>query len=184
MIFPITTSDTPLEFDALPALKCTCWQPGSHRVHTLARLYVHGGALRLSLCAFERQPTPESAMGFALAGGGQPVLFVGLDPAAAWLQSFPATPTSLPGPAVPAASGSLVVERFSGEDEQGWYWGGRLTLPGDVLAQAGCTTQPGSTFRAGLLKYGTGPLGSSYRPADPEKPLDATGFDEFLVVDY
>lgn len=184
MIFPITTSDTPLEFDALPALKCTCWQTGSHRVHTLARMYVQGGALRLSLCAFEREPAPESAMGFALAGAGRQVLFAGLDPAAAWLLSFPATPSPLPGQTAPAASESLAVERFSGVDEQGWYWGARLTLPGQALAQAGCTAQPGSTFRAGLLKYGTGPLGSSYRPADPEKPLDATSLDEFLVVDY
>lgn len=184
MIFPITTSDTPLEFDALPALKCTCWQAGSHRVHTLARMYVQGGALQLSLCAFEREPAPESAMGFALAGTGRQVLFAGLDPAVAWLQALPATPCPLPGQAAPAASKPLAVERFSGVDEQGWYWGARLTLPGDVLAQAGCTAQPGGTFRVGLLKYGTGPLGSSYRPADPEKPLDATGLDEVLVVDY
>ena len=184
MVFPVTTSDSPLEFDTLPALKCRYWQSGSRRVYTLARLYSLYGGLQLSLCAFERVPATDSSIGLALTGNSGQMLWVFLTPKKAGMLLLPTAPATLPGTSALDNSVPLAADHFSGNDEQGWYWGGRLSLSQQVLAKAGCPLRPKGTFRAGLLKYGTGPLGASYPPGDAKKPLDATFFNEFLILDY
>ncbi len=154
MVFPVTISDSPLEFDSLAALKCRVWQPGAHRVYTMARLYLLNGDLQASFSAFERKPLPGSAI-LLRVGGQDAALHLCLTPEKAALLCGGAAPL----PADVLAQGSAVeARRFSGVDEQGWYWGAGLTVSGAALARAGIQVAPGVVFAGVLAKYQNGLL--------------------------
>lgn len=183
MVFPVTSSDIPLEFDTLPALKAVHWHgAGACRVYTMARLYCQGGDLHLSLTAFEREPAPQSRILLAL-GAQEGLLAAEVSPATHSLRLLPNGATlEQPGTPLPLADPA----RLSGADEQGWYWSARLLLPRSELAAAGINTALDATFRAGLLKYQEGKpgLGASFPPEDWQHPLDLCSFSPFQIVDY
>lgn len=175
MAIPVPVSAVPLAFDALPALKVRHYYGGPHfpRIYTLARLYIHGGALALSLSAFEREPEEGSRVEFAL-GGGEAVLRLSLTPAGAQL--------TLDEEALPAPG----ISTIAGADEQGWYWGGNLTLPADLVARTGCRLAPGAGFAAALFKAhdGRDTLGSAFPLANPRQRWDPGGFGPFEATPF
>lgn len=185
-MFPVSRSPVPLEFDTLPALKVRHWYPARQapRLYTLARCYLLGDTLQLSLAAFERTPPPTSRLSFA-AGAGDTLLLARLGPHSAQLflcgaGAQNALWADAPGDTLPLEAPVY----FAGADEQGWYWGARLALPQAALAGAGIAGAPafpGAVFRHSAAP---GPFGASCLLADAAVPLDAACFDTFEIVDY
>jgi hypothetical protein len=192
--FPVATSDTPLEFDTLPVLK-TCHfhydgmeQRGIAMVYTCARLYVLQGMLRLSVCAFERSPAPPaSRIALALHAGGEALAAMVLAPGRAtdglalWMMEKAARPP-LTEPFGRAANAAVPAERFSGEDEQGWYWGARAELPRAVAGQLGLRLAEGNIFSGALYKYRQGVPAWGSTCAGP--PLDTSTFGALVVTNH
>lgn len=174
MPIPVPVSDFPLAFDALPALKARHYysEPAAPNIYTLARMYILGDSLRLSLSAFEREPGETSRIDFTLCGKGAPVLRLALTPAGARLfvgENEAPPPTA-------AFTG--------GADEQGWYWGADIALPAELLARAGCRLAPGTQFYASLFKTGGQTLGSAFPLASPHTPYDPACFGLFEAVPF
>lgn len=197
MVFPVTLSGAPLEFDTLPALKTRYFSHGSDdasrnaaEVYTMARLYVLRDTLHLSLAAFERDPAPGSRLLFALGGQAEaadaPYALVALAPGFARLQLPARRPMAL-GEAEALPARELPCERFGGVDEQGWHWGARLQLPQSLADEAGCRFAQGAGFGGLLLKHSTGQpaaFGASHPVPDADRPLDPAAFGSFEVVTY
>lgn len=175
---PISKSNTPLVFDALPALKVRHYQGVSARgnIYTLARLYVLGDALALSLCAFEKNPPPESRVGFGIGKQAGPVLVLALSPKTVQLRLTPGE-ESLPPPE---------AAYFAGQDEQGWYWGANLNLEPGVLAKAGVDLAREGGFWANLAKYRSDEtaFGSAFMAPHVAGPFSPAHFGKFQVVEY
>jgi hypothetical protein len=194
MRFPVATGNAPLEFDTLPVLK-TCHfhydgleQRSIAMVYAYARLYVLRGVLRLSLCAFERiPPPPASRMAFALYAGGRALAAAVLAPPRAvdglalWVMDKTARPP-LTGAFGRAADAAVPAERFSGEDEQGWYWGARAELPRAVAGQLGLRLAGGDIFSGALYKYRQGVPAWGSTCAGP--PMDASALGAFVVTNH
>lgn len=191
MELPVAMSDTPLAFEALPALKVTCFcpaEPGAEQpatppleVYTQARLYVLQRALQLELTVFEREPMPASRVAFVLGGPADGFLLLELSPQVLGLHYCTKHANLW---ALPEENTALVPARFAGEDEQGWYWGARLHLEQATLAGIGCRLVPAARFAGGILRYRStaGGFGASYPVPAGANPLDPACFNRFLVA--
>lgn len=175
---PISKSATPLVFDALPALKVRHYvgTPTGGNIYTLARFYLLGEALALSLCVFEKTPPPESRVGFAIAGTKGRVLVLALGPKQVRLQLAP----DEEAPPPPKAA------YFTGQDEQGWYWGANLTLPAEALAKAGAAPAQPTVFAANVAKYRTDEtaFGTVFPAPLAAGPFQPAYFGAFQAVEY
>lgn len=178
---PVSMSEQPLVFDALPAMKVRHYtgRAALGNIYTFARLYACRQSLALSLCVFEEKPDDASMVGFALRGEEEGrYLQAGLSPAglslSLWEQGA-CTPLEAPE-----------VSRFAGNDEQGWSWGGNFTLPAQALARAGVTLGSGGRFWAAVVKYRSdeAAFGCSYRPQEDEKPFNPARFEPCVLVSY
>lgn len=184
MVTLVPVSNTPLIFDALPAAKVRyyygsygCYgSPARGNIYTLARMYFLQGSLALSLSAFERDPDEMSRIEFALAGSQDAPLFRIVLTRGGIQSVHPVGATGAVGPS----------SSFSGADEQGWYWGAHLTIPPDILEEAGLVPAPEVEFRAALYKTRAGEdaYGSSFQPGDPQNPHHAADFGLFRIVSY
>lgn len=177
----VTQSDTPLVFDAIPAVKVRYYSRGGLPVYTYARVYVLGRQLVLNLCAFERTPAADSEIGFSVAGANGGQLYFSLTPQDARLRLLPEgkPPQSLPAPE---------PTRFAGVDEQGWHWGATAFLPASFLQKVGIVPAVGAQFRAAAQKSWRGKNAGAFGSS---APLDAAGqaapadtWDIFTVVAY
>lgn len=175
---PVTKSGTPLVFDALPALKVRHYQGRSAcgNIYTLARMYVLEDALALSLCAFEKAPPPESRVGFGIGRPEGPVLELALGPNGVQLRLAPGQ-ESLPPPE---------AAYFTGQDEQGWYWGANMSLGREVLAKAGVNLAQETAFWANLGKYRSDEtaFGCAFLAPPGAGPFSPAYFGQFQVVEY
>lgn len=180
-ITPVSISRVPLVFDALPALKVRHYESGMQpgNVYAFARLYVWQRSLALSLSVFEKDPAGDSRVSFGVCGKEKAAVLVAqLSPASLTL--------TLHGPAGEEALPPPEVARFSGADEQGWYWGGNCTLPPEALAGAGLDFAADTAFFAGVVKHSTGSeaFGASFRPQPGLAPFDAVQLSPCAVVPY
>ena len=177
---PVTISQTPLFFDALPAVKVRHyygdWPQGG--IYTFARMYICAGALHVSLSAFEKEPDADSLVGFGVSSAGGSSLFAALSPCALALTlqrgelSEPLTP---PQP-----------QYFRTQDEQGYSWGAQFAFSPQVLAMANVKCTKDSLFFAGVYKYrrGQNAWGAAEIPRDPAQPFAPCNWGTFQAVPY
>ena len=180
MTTPISKSATPVVFDTLPALKVRHYHGRSAlgNIYTFARLYVLEHSLAISLCSFEESPPPQSRVAFCVGEAAGRFLRLALSPEEATL-TLCGTPKEEPLPA-PAPS------YFSGQDEQGWYWGAHLLLAPSLLEKAGVDFADDEHFCAALVKYRTDEdaFGSAFPVQNGANPFDIAHFGSFAVVGY
>ncbi len=178
MPIPVSKSLTPLVFDTLPALKVRHYsgKAALGNTYTLARLYALGSCLALSLCVFEEAPAEESHVAFCVAGKTGAFLKFCLTKSTAELTLCGAPQTEVLQTPKP--------ERFTGQDEQGWYWGGSLLLPEAALQALGLGLAVGEEFGANLIRYRSDEtvFGTAF-PAE-EDAFSPACFGLFQVVDY
>lgn len=179
MSFLVTHSETPLFFDALPALKVRYYKEaeGTPNIYSYARFFLLKGQLALSLYSFEKQPASTSCIAFAIQG--PPHLLVEARPEECCFYKIEnETKTSLPLEVQPSF--------FAGQDEQGWYWGTNMVLPASFLSLCGKTFAPENSFAAAVLKYNTQQdgFGCSYPVQNPNNMLDFNNFTLCNIVSY
>lgn len=179
MATPVSKSTTPLVFEALPALKVRhyCGKAAFGNIYTFARLYVLGAGLALSLCSFEEHPDRESRVAFCVAGQAGVLRLVLNSESAELFYEDGEGKEQLPSP-----------ERtcFSGQDEQGFYWGANLVLPEEVLLKTGLRLSETQEFCAALIKYrgDERAFGSAFPVINEEDPFDSAHFGSFRIVSY
>lgn len=179
MALPLSISNTPLVFDALPAIKVNQYRgkSQSHNIYTYARMYILQDALAFSLYCFERTPPPQSRASLVLGRDADALLDYSLSPTEAnLLLRLPNGTSSIYPPPEPSY--------FSGEDEQGWFWGAKAILPPDLLAMVGCHLHPGDEFRAAVLKTRTDEdaFGASFGPLVANDPYVFQQFSRFTAA--
>lgn len=184
MAIPVTQSNTPLFFDAIPAVKVRYYNEDGLPVYTYARLYALGKQLAVNLCAFERKPSAASRIDFCIGDSHKSLLLsLGEQQAELFLQQSGQPLFPLPTP--PA-------NHFTGEDEQGWHWGASFILPASALQQAGVTLTQHATFRAAVCKRWekdscppeTYAFGASASLAPNGKSCPPENWDTFTLVAY
>lgn len=179
MAFLVTNSQTPLIFDALPALKVAHYAQGEQlpKIYSYARFYFKKEQLALELYAFEKQPAPTSCIGFALQG--PPVLLVEARPGECrFYKVEQGSKTQLEVEASPYF--------LAGQDEQGWYWGASMVLPASFISLCKCNFAKESGFAAGVFKYSTerDGFGASAPIQNPGNMLDEGNFSHCKVVEF
>jgi len=178
-------SETPLVPDTLPALK-TCWYTGGQpHIYTAARFYLLQQSLQVALTIFERTPPAESRAGFAFGGisGHLAVVFLAPDTARLALLDGQNPPASWPlaeQDAPPFEDAAF----YTGQDEQGWYWGARLGIGPEWLEKAGIVPAPGATFGVALAKYSTdsSTLGLSFPLPPGAGPFEPSHFTATTIT--
>ena len=177
---PVTLSQTPLFFDALPAVKVRHyygnWPQGG--IYTFARMYICEDALHTSLSAFEKEPPADSLVGFGVSVAGAASLFAELSPDTLSLVLHSGDSSEQLEPPLP--------QFFHTRDEQGHSWGAQFTFSPEVLAAADITLAEGVTFCAGLYKYRRcqDAFGAANIPADLAHPFAPSNWGAFLAVPY
>ncbi|MGD9560587.1 MAG: hypothetical protein AB7V55_08295 [Oscillospiraceae bacterium] len=181
MVSTLLASETPLFFDTLPALKARYFAGGGPHIYTLARFYLLGGTLQLSLSAFERTPAPTSTIALALAGPGGQALLACASPTQAGLAAWPtAAPPPLHALAAEALAHPLAAVFTRGDDEQGWFWESRFALGPAAMAPLALSAG-GAPLGIALFKFGsaTDGLGASHPLAGTAQPLSPALFARF-----
>ncbi len=179
-VLSVSKSDTPQAFDALPALKvkhfARCEQ--QENLYTQAQMYALNNTLMLNLSAFEKNPMPSSALGFCVSGREDCALVLQLFSNSAQLLFY--TQSSQETLQTP------ILQRHSGEDEQGWYWGASLCFSAKHLQRVGITCALGSEFYANLFKEDV--LRQNYGSAFPVPQKQALWSPlyagQFQIVDF
>lgn len=162
MAFLLERSHVPLQFDSLPAVKCTHWQGGAHRVYTLARLYLLKGNLQINLTAYEKDAPNSSHIAFAMAFG-QCLVVVDACKSMAQIYTFNSENGCFPSLLSLGKGKTLACQNLADENEQGWFWGQNTSVPKSFFSQVGINFEKESCFKAGLLKYGQNVLGASHK---------------------
>lgn len=189
MPLPVTKSSTPLVQDTLPALKAIYYNGNDENGHiyTFCRLYFLNNALAVNLCCFQRTPPAGSRAAFALAKNAHCLLLT-LPPQQAGAPTlFAGDAQAFNGPVPPfgqplAAPGA---QYFSGQDEQGWYWGANFELGAGILEQIGLQATVNNTFYAAVFQYNTQKTGLVSSAAfTPEGTTPVNRFNQFEIVSY
>ena len=170
------------DFEALPVAKLTCFplEPRDYKPYSQARIcFDLTGNLHLQLLSFEAAPLPESCMTAVLRASEQdPPLFCCLNA----LGEFSVRS--------PQEAHLASAHYFTGEDLQGVFWGGNLSVPASLLADLWPAFQPlpGTTFWGNFYKLCSNPQrphSGCYYPADFSLPLeDMSNLGDFQIIDY
>lgn len=176
----VSFSTAPMVMDALPALTARFYR-GKPALYTQARMYVSPRGLHVGLWVFQRQPQPDTRAYFA-AAGDKGMACVAMSATAAFLHALPLSPALFPGG--DGAKPPDDVRFFSGEDEQGWYWGGQCVIPDDAMAAAGIECAPGSRFSAAVFVSQDCMAGASCLLGREDTPMDPAHFQPFGVVSF
>lgn len=182
----ISQSSEPMVFDAIPAVKVGYYKPEGLSIYTYARLYALENDIMLNLCSFERDPREDSAIEFYFGKKGtKQELIVTL------------TPNSLSCKMDTQEKGEQLVSladpmRFAGVDEQGWYWGANMVIPGKYLKEIGIQVKAGHSFSGAVVKrwlateegeQAPGALGCSAQLSYTNE-IKKENFDQFTLVKY
>ena len=175
----LSYSTAPLVMDALPALTARFYR-GKPALYTQARAYASPRGLHVGLWVFQRQPHSGTRAYFA-AAGSTGVACVAMTSTAASLHMLPLAPAPFPddGPGTPDET-----RFFSGEDEQGWYWGGQCLIPAGTAATAGIECTPDSRFSVAVFISQGSTAGASCLLGPEETPVDPAHFQPVGVVPY
>lgn len=182
----ISQSEVPLVFDAIPAIKVSHYVSQGLSIYTYARVYALKNDIILNLCSFERDPIEESAIQFYFYQKGETAQMV-----------VTLTPTKLFCEIEQDNGNKEKIEleqptRFSGTDEQGWYWGGNVTVPQIILRKIGIEVEVGKSFTGAVVKrwlplqnekVEIGAIGCS-APLTMKNEITRNNFDNFMLVKY
>lgn len=183
MAIPVSYSKKPLFFDALPAQKVQYYTPDCiNNIYTFARIYVHKEDLMLSLSVFQKEPTEQDWAVFLLHSQTQGLLTICINVHTAFMfkqQNGKTTPIPVPS-----------IERFAGEDEQGWYWSAGLCINKELLQEIDCPLKPHQTFYGGVLycknldlkTLTCKEMGASFNP--PSLFPDKESLNQFKIIDF
>ena len=191
MPFKVCRIDSPSRQDSLPVavIKDYPLEKRDYKPYAQCTLCVCQGSLLLRMWAFEALPPPGSVLRAVLslfADKPGAALCVTLSPDGGAVLSLikDGEETALP------PSGDIRLRPYNGEDLQGIYWGGFVTIPQKWLDSLGKTIPlvPGEAFRGNFYKICKDPkwrhLGSFF-PADfLGDPYLPNSMGEFLLVNY
>lgn len=176
----VLKSNTPLVADALPALKVQHYtgQPAQGNIYTFARFYFFQNGLDITLHVFEKEPSPSSRARFVFGPLQGPLLSWEAGPQTSLLTLVSGSQAS----PLPPLDSSF----FTGQDEQGWYWGRHLFLPAESLSLLGSPLDNGQEFCAAVFKtqLNETAYGSSFQTSQPKPWLTPSQFGRFTAVYY
>lgn len=190
MAYELSVTNGAPKWDALPAylLRCYPYTSSSYKPLCEVRGALHDGMLSFRLCAYEWSFLPNTAPGqgsciiLFLEGAKGTLVFTvehGRPLQALLLQKDSQQTLSCPDPV-----------QFSGEDNTGDFWGVNLTIPNEILKNAGLgTLKAGDVLQMNVVKvqwdsrafhYGT--LGTAVSPTPI--PFDKGALVRFTITDY
>lgn len=190
MSFLVTDSETPLQAETLPALKITHFfgTPARGAVYAYLRCYVYQGDVHYSVCVFDELPPPSARVGFAITADDTLSRYLFLSISKNNEPSLSLYHHDLNR--VDAVSQTLAVpevQKFSGADEQGGYWGAQGVLPHALWKSLfNCTPKAGVFLPANVFLYDIfeSAFGAAFPvPKDAVIPT-ADGFSPFMIVPY
>lgn len=193
MPFQVSVVDGAPNLDSLPVAKITDYplEPADYKPFAQARMCVCTAGLLLQLWAFEANPSPKSSLKAVLWSPADPRRGFSLE---LWSSGQLQASMIQDGVISPMADAGLrlpTLEPLWGEDLQGIYWGGSLTLSHEQMTSLlgdGCLS-PGSVLPGNLYKLSTDPVkphcGSLF-PADfaGGDPMGSSSMGEFRIVSY
>lgn len=170
------------DYEALHVAKITDFplEKRDYKPYSQVRVcFAEGGGLHLQFLSFESSPLPESCMKsvFELQSGAAPLELS--------LNAIGEFSVRHGGSTVEA-----VAHLFNGEDLQGVFWGGNLSVGAETLGALfpDFHAVAGVSFRGNLYKLCENPARphyGCYYPADFSLPLaDPKNLGDFLTIDY
>ncbi len=152
MGYIVTKSRTPMVFDTLPAIKMQYGYSSLPNIYTMAQMYALANDLAVCVRVFEKQPSKTEGTILVLAGQADKALALSISKEGCRLDIASNTVSSLNQNNELPGLEMKVMKKFSGEDEQGYYWGVSVLIPRNSLEEIKIDLNAGADFKALLLR--------------------------------
>ncbi len=168
----ITESTTKLEFDTLGAVKISNFVGDITPIYSYARFYAVAGELAVGIKVFERSDIADSTVTLRIKSPDSE------DELCIELCLNVASYCYVVRDGVKSEIDASVANFYSGDDNQGFYWGVNFSVEKNTLKQINLKAVSGVNFLANILLTRSSEKGCGSACSDHK------GFDDFIIVPY